>query len=171
MATIPADNGSRLLAPLVKGPGRSQFRLYRVSSKEPVAELWTSKWQTIAAVAEDGFLVCERNKSRCEVVGPVGTVRSFPSSGFGYHIVGLLKPERLLIADYAVKNLFAETTAGDRVAVADVAKIRPPFINGSTIEMSSLEPRRVLYRVDGCLLGDYRRLLWSRIPALRRIRF
>jgi hypothetical protein len=139
----------------ITGPGKAHFRLYQGSSREPVAELWTSKGQSVAAVAEDGFLVCEQESTRCEVVGPVGIVRSFPLPGFGYDVVGLLTPERLLVADYAGKRLFAETSAGDKVAVGDVAKIRPPFIDSRSTEMSAVEPRRILYRVDGCLLGDY----------------
>jgi hypothetical protein len=136
----------------IAGPGNGQFRLYQGSSKEPVAGLWISKGQSIAAVAEDGFLVCQ---NRCEVVGPAGTVRSFPSPGSGYYIVGLLTLERLLVGDYAGKHLFAETSAGDKIAVGDVAKIKPPFIDSRGAEMSAVEPRRILYQVDGCLLGDY----------------
>jgi hypothetical protein len=142
-------------AMVVTGPGNAQFRLYQGSSREPVAELWTSKGQSIAAVAEDGFLVCEKKSTRCEVIGPAGKVRRFPLPGFGYYIVGLLTPERLLVADYAGKHLFAETSAGDKVSVGDVARIRPPFIDSSSAEMSAVEPRRILYRVDGCLLGDF----------------
>ena len=36
----------------------------------------------------------------------------------------------------------------------DVAKIRPPFMNSTGANMSAMEPRRILYHVDGCLLGD-----------------
>jgi hypothetical protein len=39
--------------------------------------------------------------------------------------------------------------------MGDIAKIRPPFIDSSDTKMSAAEPRRILYRVDGCLLGDF----------------
>lgn len=146
-------------AMLIAGPANSQFRLYRGSSSEPIAEITTSKGQSVRAAADDGFLVCEKKRKQCEVVGPHGAVASFPTpelGGYsGYYIVGFVAPDRLLLASFDGKHLYAETPTGETVPMGDIAKIRPPFIDSSDTEMSAVWPRRILYRVDGCLLGDF----------------
>ena len=146
-------------AMLITGPTHSPFRLYQGASKEPIAELTTSKGQSVEAVADDGFLVCSDGKRRCEIAGPHGAVRSFamPELGgaSGDYIVGLVAPDRLLVASFDGKRLYAETPTGEKVRMGDVARIRPPFIDTSGAEMSAAEPRRILYQVDGCLLGDF----------------
>jgi hypothetical protein len=80
-----------------------------------------------------------------------------PESGgaSGSYIVGLIASDRLLVASFDAKRLYAETPSGEMIAVGDVAKIRPRFIDTSDTQMSAVEPRRILYRVDGCLLGDF----------------
>lgn len=146
-------------AMVIAGPANSQFRLYQGSSNDPIAEITTSKGQSVRGVADDGFLVCVKDKKQCEVVGSHGVVRSFamPELGgaSGNYIVGLVASDRLLVASFDDKRLYAETPTGETVAVGDVAKIRPPFIDGSDAQMSAVAPRRILCRVDGCLLGDF----------------
>jgi len=141
------------------GPAKSQLRLYQGSSSDPIAEITTSKGQSVSAVADDGFLVCMEERKQCEVVGSHGPARSFamPQLGgaSGYYIVGLVASDRMLVASFDGKHLYAETPTGETVAMGDIAKIRPPFLDGSHTEMSAAEPRRILYRVDGCLLGDF----------------
>ena len=143
------------------GPAKSQLRLYQGSPNDPIAEITTSKakGQSVEAVADDGFLVCVKERKQCEVVGSHGAVRSFAmpqlEGASGYYIVGLVASDRLLVASYDGKRLFAETPKGETVTMGDIAKIRPPFIGSSSTEMSATEPRRILYRVDGCLLGDF----------------
>lgn len=73
----------------------------------------------------------------------------------GSHIVGLIAPDRLLFASFDGKRLYAETPTGETVTMGDIAKIRPPFIDSTGTEMSAAEPRRILYHVDGCVLGDF----------------
>jgi len=146
-------------AMVIAGPAISQFRLFQGSSSNPIAEIATSKEQSVRAIADDGFLVCVKEKKQCDVIGSHGVVRSFvmPELGgaSGNSIVGLVAPNRLLVSSFDGKRLFAETPTGEAVTVADVAKIRPPFIDSSGVEMSAVEPRRILYRVDGCFLGDF----------------
>ena len=146
-------------AMVIRGPANSQFRLYQGSSSDPLAEITTSRGQSVRAVTDEGFLICMKERRQCEVVGSRGAVRSFamPELGgsSGYYIVGLVAPDRLLVASFDGKHLYAETPTGDTVTMGDVAKIRPPFIDSSNTEMSAAEPRRILYSVDGCLLGDF----------------
>jgi len=151
---------NRLLSPsrtamVLPVPADSRYRLYHGSSNKPIADVITSQKQSVSAATDDGFLVCGQENKRCEVVGPGGVVQSFALPGFGYYVIGLLTPDRLLVGDFNGKRLYAETPVGEEVAIADVAKIRPPFINTADTEMSAVEPRRILYRIDGCLLGDF----------------
>jgi hypothetical protein len=122
-------------------------------------QITTSKGQSVRAVADDGFLVCEKERKQCEVLGSRGSAHRFPmpelGGSSGYYIVGLVASDRLLVASFDGKRLYAETPTGETVDMGDVAKIKPPFINGSSVEMSAAEPRRILYQVDGCLLGDF----------------
>jgi hypothetical protein len=145
-------------AMVVAGPAKSQFRLYGGSSSEPIADITIAKGDSVRAIADDGFLVCVKEKKQCEVVGSHGVVRSFamPQLGgaSGYYIVGLVASDRLLVASFDGKRLYTETPTGEAVTMGDIAKIKPPFIDGSETEMSAAEPRRILYSVDGCLLGD-----------------
>ena len=73
----------------------------------------------------------------------------------GNYVVGLIAPDRLLLASFDGKRLFAETATGETIPMGDIAKIRPPFIDGSEAGMSAAEPRRILYSIDGCPLGDF----------------
>lgn len=140
-------------------PDNFQVRLYPGSSSDPITQVTTSMGQTVEAVADDGVLVCKEKGNKCDVVGSHGVVRSFkvPQLGgaLGYYVVGLVAPDRLLLGSFDGKRLYAETSTGETVIMGDVAKIRPLFIDSSDAEMSAVEPRRILYRVDGCLLGDF----------------
>jgi hypothetical protein len=142
------------------GPAKShQLRLYQRSLSDPIAEVTLSKGQNLGAVDDDGFLVCVEQRKQCQVVGSHGPVRTFsvPQLGGadGYYIVGLAASDRLLVASFDGKRLSAISPTGETVASGDLAKIKPPFINGSDAQLSAAEPRRALYRVDGCLLGDF----------------
>jgi hypothetical protein len=145
-------------AMVIAGP-TSQFRLYQGSSNRPIAEITTAKGESVRAVTDDGFLVCQKEKNECKIVGSDGVSRSFAMPQLwgdsGYYIVGLVAPDRLLLASFDGKHLYAETPTGKTVSMGDVAKIRPPFIGSSDTEMSAAEPRRILYQIDGCLLGDF----------------
>jgi hypothetical protein len=140
-------------------PANSQIRLYQVPSNTLIAEITTAKGQSVRAVADDGFLVCSNEKNECDVVGSHGVVRSFPilqlGGASGYYIVGLVAPDKLLVAGFDGKHLYAETPTGKTISMGDIVKLRPPFIDSSNTEMSAAEPRRILYHVDGCLLGDF----------------
>jgi len=142
------------------GPAKShQMRLYQGSSSDPIVEITMPKGVSFRGATDDGFLVCVEERKQCEVVGSHGVIRSFamPELGgaSGNYIVGLLASDRLLVVSFDGKRLYAETPTGDKVPMGDIAKIRPPFINGSGTEISAAEPRRILYQVDGCLLGDF----------------
>ena len=143
----------------IRGPGNSQVRLYRGSSSGPIAEITTSKGQAVPAVADDSFLVCTEDEGHCDIADSQGTTRRFPtpqlSGAAGYYIVGLVTSDKLLLASFDGKHLYAETQSGTKLVMGDVARIRPPFINGSHAQMSATEPRRILYQVDGCPLGDF----------------
>lgn len=142
----------------IAGPANSQFRLYQGSSGNPIEEITRSKGQSVEAIADDGFLICVEARKQCDVVGSQGVARSFArpelSGASGYYIVGLVAADRMLVASFDGKHLYAETPTGEKITVGDVAKLKPPFINSSAAAMSAVEPRRILYRVDGCLLGD-----------------
>jgi hypothetical protein len=144
---------------LIRGPGTSQSRLYRGSSGEPIAEITTSRGRGVLATADDGFLVCTKESKQCEIVGSPGAERRFamPELGgaSGYSMVGLVAPDGLLLAGFDGKRLDAETPTGQMVSMGDVAKLKPPFLDTVDAQMSAVEPRRILYRVDGCLLGDF----------------
>ncbi len=144
---------------VISGPDKSLLRLYQGASSDPIAELTTAKGQSVRAITDEGFLVCEQASKRCEVVGSHGTMRSFAMpelyGSSGNSIVGLIAPDRLLVASFDGKHLYAETPKDETVPMGDVAKLKPPFISANDTEMSALEPRRILYRVDGCLLGDF----------------
>lgn len=146
-------------AMMIAGPGKSQFRLYRGPSDTPIAEMIGAKGQSIRAADDDGFLVCSKQKRDCDVVARHGVVRSFPipqlGGASGYYIVGLVAPDKLLVAGFDGKHLYAETPTGETIPMGDIAKIKPPFIDSSNTEISATEPRRILYHVDGCLLGDF----------------
>lgn len=140
-------------------PAGYQLRLYQEPSHTLIAELTTAKGQSIRAVADDGFLVCVNEKNECRVIGSHGIERSFPmpqlGGASGYYIVGLVSPDRMLVASFDGKHLYAETPTGKTIPMGDIAKLKPPFIDSSNTEMSTVEPRRILYHVDGCLLGDF----------------
>ena len=135
------------------------MRLYQGSSSSPIAEITTTKGQSVRAIADDGFLVCNGESGHCDVIGPQGVIRSFlaPQLGgaAGYYIVGLLAPDKLLFAGFNGKRLYTETAAGTTLEMGDVAALKPPFIDQSHAQLSAVEPRRILYQVDGCLLGDF----------------
>lgn len=140
-------------------PRITRYRLFEHSASEPLAEVRPSKGQSVRAVADDGFLVCVEEEKRCDVVGSHGRVRSFamPELGgaSGYYVVGLVAPDRLLVAGFDGEHLYAETPTGEVITMGDVVKLRPPFIGATRADMSAAEPRRVLYSIDGCLLGDF----------------
>jgi hypothetical protein len=144
---------------LIPGPENSDYRLYEGSLGDPIAKTTISKGQSIEAIADDGFLVCTHKKKQCELIGAQGVVRSFPVpqlwGASGSYVVGLVAPDRLLLASFDGTRLYAETPGGPTVAMGDVGKIKPPFIDSDDAQMSVAEPRRILYRVDGCLLGDF----------------
>lgn len=146
-------------AAVIADPTNSHYRLYQGSSSDPIAEITTSTGQSVRAITDDGFLVCAEERKLCEVVGSHGAVRSFVTpelaGASGYYIVGLVASDRLLMASFDGKHLYAETPTGGAIVMGDIAKIRPPFIDSSNAEISAAEPRRILYRVDGCLLGDF----------------
>lgn len=132
------------------------YRLYRGASKEPIAEAKIANGQGVRAAADDGFVVCAPGSgSQCDVIGPNGKTWSARAPDFGQYVVGLLTPQQLLVTDYDGKRLFTETADGDETAVADLSKIKPLFPGTGRVAMSAVEPRRVLYSVDGCLLGDF----------------
>ena len=143
----------------IRGPGNSQLRLYQGTSSDPIAEITTAKGQSVRAIADDGFMVCTGDSGHCDVVGARGTTRSFstPQLGgaAGYYIIGLVAPDRLLLAGFDGKRLYAESPTGTQVPMGDVAALKPPFIDASHTQISAAEPRRILYQVDGCLLGDF----------------
>ncbi|HZB88492.1 MAG TPA: hypothetical protein VE291_07540 [Terracidiphilus sp.] len=147
------------MAMVIPSPANSALGLYHGTSSYPIAEISTSKGQIVTAVADDGFLVCSKDERECEVVGSPGAEHSFvmPKLGIssGYYIVGFISPDRLLVANFSAQRLYAATPSGDAVIVGDISKIKPPFINSSDTKLSASEPRRILYRVDGCLLGDW----------------
>lgn len=138
----------------VSGPDDSLL-LYGGSSREPILEVTPPKGEWVRAVADDGFVVCGKERTRCDLIGATGVMRSFAYPPFGHVIVGLLTPYKLLLADTDGRHLYAETPSDEKVTIADIARIRPRFINASETQMSAAEPRRILYQVDGCLLGDY----------------
>ncbi|WP_263369046.1 hypothetical protein [Edaphobacter dinghuensis] len=131
------------------------FDLYRLSpSANTVVEV--PKGYNVRAVADDGLLLCKQ--LRCEVLGSSGVVRSFPplsEPAFQNDIAGLITKDKLLVADRSGKSLYTLTPTGDKTTMADLTKIRPPFIDTSDVQLSAMEPRRVLYSVEGCLLGDF----------------
>ncbi len=139
--------------------GNSRLGLYGASSGGPLAEITTQKGQSIQAVTDDGFLVCANNDMRCKIVDLNGSVRDFsvPQLGGadGFYVVGFVSRDKLLLAGFDGKRLYAETSSGTRVVMGDVAALKPPFIDVSYTQMSAVEPRRILYQVDGCLLGDF----------------
>lgn len=143
----------------IKGPGSSQTRLYEISSNEPITEITTSVGQSVRALADHGFLVCTDKVRHCDVIGPHGSTPGFAvpqlSGAAGSYIVGLVAPDKLLLASFDGKRLYAETHSGTTIAMGDVAAIKPPFINSGRAQMSVSEPRRILYSVDGCPLGDF----------------
>jgi hypothetical protein len=143
----------------IAGPAYSQFRLYKGSSNDPIAEVATSEGESVRAAADDGFLVCVEEKKQCEVVGSHGVEESFAMpmlrGASGYYVVGLIASDRLLVADTDGKHLYAETPTGEKIPMGDIAKIKPPFVARNGTEMSAAEPRRILYHVEGCLLGDF----------------
>lgn len=140
-------------------PWTTRYRLYDGTSREPIAEITTAKGQSVEAIADDGFLICEEKKKQCALSGSHGALRSFPmpvlGGASGFHIAGVVAPDRLLMMGFDGLHLYSETPAGQYLSVGDIARIKPPFIDGGETEMSAAAPRRILYSVDGCLLGDF----------------
>ncbi len=145
----PSRNGM-----VISGPGHHEFTLYRVSPAGSTRiEIPTG--YNVRAVADDGLLLCKN--VQCEVSGSAGVTRRFPSLEGAYEvdIKGLISQDKLLVADRDGKRLHTVSSSGEKRTVADLSKIKPPFINSSDSQLSAAEPRRLLYRVDGCLLGDF----------------
>jgi hypothetical protein len=136
-------------------PRITRYRLYDGTSSDPIAEISISKGQRVAAFADDGFLICEEAKKRCNRTGQHDPLPSFPMPEPRTRIAGLIAPDRLLMTDYDGRQLYAESPAGEDISMGDIAKIRPPFIDSTETQMSAASPRRILYRTDGCLLGDF----------------
>jgi hypothetical protein len=143
----------------IAGPGKSQLALYGGSSEAPIATITTEKGQSVRAVTDNGFLVCVNGDKQCNVVGSNEPARDFsvPQLGGtnGFYVVGLVARDQLLLASFDGKRLYAETLSGKNIVMGDVATLKPPFIDGNHAQMSAIEPRRILYQVDGCLLGDF----------------
>ncbi len=141
-------------AMVISGPGHHEFTLYRVS---PADSRWIEipTGYNLRAVADDGLLLCKN--VQCEVLGAAGVTQRFPplAGSYDVDIKGLVSQDRLLVADRDGKRLYTVNPSGEQKTVADLSKIKPPFINSSGSQLSAIEPRRVLYSVDGCLLGDF----------------
>ena len=142
----------------ITGLGKSELALYRGSSEAPIATIATEKGQSVRAVTDNGFLVCIDEDKQCKVVGSNEPERDFSAPQLGgangFYIVGLVARDQLLLASFDGKRLYAETSSGKNIVMGDVAA-QAPFIDGSHAQMSAIEPRRILYQVDGCLLGDF----------------
>lgn len=136
-------------------PGRGNWQLFRLPPSESTA-VDVPKGFNVRAVADDGLLLCERE--RCEIDSTSGMIQKFPplpATAFETDIRGLISKDKLLVADRSGKQLYTLTPSGDKTTVIDLSGIKPPFVNSSDVQLSASEPRRVLYRVDGCLLGDF----------------
>ncbi len=141
-------------AMVISGPGHHEFTIYRVSPAGST-RIEIPKGYNVRAVADSGLLLCKN--VQCEVSGSAGVLRRFPSleGAYDVDIKGLVSQDRLLVADRDGKRLYTIDPSGGKRTLADLSKIKPPFINSSDSQLSAAEPRRVLYRVDGCLLGDF----------------
>lgn len=136
-------------------PGKGYWQLFRLPPSEGAA-IEVPKGFNVRAIADDGLLLCKNQG--CEIVSTSGVKETFPplpDTSFQSDIAGLITKEKLLVANRNGKQLYILTPSGDKAMIADLRAIKPPFINSSDIQLSALEPRRVLYRVDGCLLGDF----------------
>jgi hypothetical protein len=136
-------------------PGEGHWELFRLPPSASTL-IAVSKGLNVRAVADDGLLLCKNQ--RCEIVGASGVTQNFPSlpdTSFQSDIVGLITKDKVLVADRSGKQLYTLTPSGDKATIADLTSTKPPFINSRDIRMSASEPRRVLYSVEGCLLGDF----------------
>lgn len=161
---LPGCNSVGRLSPSrtafeIKGPAASQAGLYQTASAHPIANLTTSRGQSVKAVADDGFLLCKESSKRCDVVGPHGVESSFPMpelrGDFARHIVGMVAPNRLLLASLSGDKLYAETPAGESLPMGDTSE-GPTVADTIDVQLSATEPRRILYSVEGCPTRRFR---------------
>jgi hypothetical protein len=155
ISRCPHFGGRSLSRTAIAIPAIGHWQLFRLPPLVSTT-IEVPKGFDVRAVADDGLLLCKN--VRCDIVGDSGSTQNFPplpDTAFQSDIAGLISKEKLLVADRNGKKLYTLAVSGDKVMIADLAGIKPPFVNSSDIQLSAVEPRRVLYRADGCLLGDF----------------
>jgi hypothetical protein len=133
-------------------------RLFQGTSPDPIADARESKDGRVVGVTDSGFAVCiPKGNSTCSQLKVNGT--EWNIAGLWDHDLRhllFLTPEELLLPnDSGVTSLESVTFNGMQTQIADLSKFRPPFINTVDLSISAVVPRRILYYVTGCYLGDF----------------
>ena len=132
--------------------------LFQGSSPNPIAEVHLTKGSQVVGITDTGFAICS----------PEGylTCSHFTVDGVDWkgdssweqnlrHVL-FLSPEELLLPIYSgTKSLESVTPDGRQTQLADLSKFRPPYTNTNKLSISAVAPRRILYYVTGCYLGDF----------------
>jgi hypothetical protein len=138
------------------GIAMTRYRLFRGRSSQPVAQTELAKDQSIVAITDNGYAVCGREgKRNCARLTVNGIEWKYTPPADGFWIAGFLAADQLLQVDYAGTSLVSIAPDGRETEAANIRKFRPPFINANGVELSASEPRRILYWVSGCPLGDF----------------
>jgi hypothetical protein len=132
--------------------------LFQGSSPNPIAEVHLTKGSQVVGITDTGFAICS----------PEGylTCAHFTVNGVDWkgdssweqnlrHVLFLTPQELLLPDDIRTQPLAAVHSDGTQTQISFLSKLRPPYINTINLNISAVAPRRILYYVTGCYLGDF----------------
>lgn len=132
-----------------------RHRLFRGASTHLVAESDLTKGQSILAIGDDGYGVRTREGNReCAQFAVDGVDWTYTPSRAGLQFAFLSSKKMLALDDWG-KTLVSVAPSGAEVFAADIRKFRPPFVNVNGMVVSATNPRRILYYITGCPLGDF----------------
>jgi hypothetical protein len=132
--------------------------LFQGSSPNPIAEVHLTKGSHVVGITDTGFAICS----------PEGylTCAHFMVNGVDWkgdssweqnlrHVLFLTSQELLLPDDIRTQPLKTVGSDGTQTQISYLSKLRPPFSNTVNLSTSAVAPRRILYSVTGCHLGDF----------------
>jgi hypothetical protein len=133
-------------------------RLFQGASPNPIAEVHPTKGSQIVGITDTGFAICS-------LEGYL-TCAHFTVNGVDWkgdslweqnlkHVLFLTPQELLLPDDIRTQPLAAVHSDGTQTQISYLSKLRPPYINTINLSISAVAPRRILYYVTGCHLGDF----------------
>jgi hypothetical protein len=135
----------------------ARHRLVQVESSEPIAEEQLEKGRSLAGITDSGYAICIAVEHRkCAQLTVDGTEWKVNSLDEQHRDSFFLSPDELLLPpSTGDKALISLSPDGKRSQAANLHGFQPPFVDTQEVEISAAAPRRILYFVTGCYLGDF----------------